>query len=318
VGQSIGAGIGIQLAETALGKRIVSSTYNPTWGLDIAGELRLYDPYDAPNYPLISSKTIEGAPKVFTVEGDSVWVGAQINSVWSVAVYKIEADTFRLVAHAPAPGKIYSVTKDGNRIAVGCKLGGAAWYYFNGTSFFQEGSIPAFSINAIDVKIKNNYLYIADQKNGLYVYDVSIPGNPVLAAQSSGSGGWDNTFGARGIDVGPDGKIYLTDFHVGTMIIEAIDTSIVTVVPVAQKDKKESISVYPNPAGNYVTFTCLQREFLDANISLYDMTGRKLMERDQINGKQYSISISDFKPGLYMYKVSDRNFQSVNGILVKE
>ncbi|MEA3445834.1 MAG: hypothetical protein U9R19_14040, partial [Bacteroidota bacterium] len=68
VGQSIGAGIGIQLAETALGKRIVSSTYNPTWGLDIAGELRLFDPYDAPNYPLISSKTIEGAPKVFTVE----------------------------------------------------------------------------------------------------------------------------------------------------------------------------------------------------------------------------------------------------------
>ena len=226
-GQATGGGICIGLAETALGKRIVSSTYNTLWGLDIDGAINLYDPYAEPDYPLLSTKKVGGAPYVFTVENDSVWVGAQIDSVWSVALYKIEADSFRLVAHAPAPAKVYSVSKDRNRIAVGCKLGGTAWYNFNGTDLMQEGSILPFVHNVIDVRIKNNYLYIADQKEGLFIYDVSVPEAPVMVAMSSGSGGWENSFGSRGIDVGSDGKIYLTDFHVGTMIIEAIDSTLI-------------------------------------------------------------------------------------------
>ncbi|PLX31230.1 MAG: hypothetical protein C0600_06185, partial [Ignavibacteria bacterium] len=170
-GSAEGAGIGLGLAETARGKRVVSSTYNALASLDIGGELRLYDPYAAPDYPLLHTVKIEGAPHVFTVEGDSVWVGAQVDAEWCVAVYVIEADTFRLAAHAAAPGKVYSVSKDGCRIAVACKLAGVAWYTYTGDTFVREGSLPVFSLNAVDVKVKNEYLYIAEQKKGLIVYD---------------------------------------------------------------------------------------------------------------------------------------------------
>jgi hypothetical protein len=235
-----------------------------------------------------------------------------------VAVYKIEADSFRLVAHAPAPGKVYSVAKDGNHIAVGCRLAGAAWYHFDGTGFVQEGSIPFFVHNVFDVKIKNNYLYIADQKEGLFVYDLAIPAIPVLVAQSTGSGGWDNSFGSRGIDVGPDGKIYLTDFHVGTMIIEAFDTSLVNVIPKEIDNNKTSIIVYPNPARNTVSFTSTGKVFADARIILYDMQGRMVFRRNHMSGQHFSISIEALQAGFYMYKVSDKNTGTVNGILAKE
>ena len=306
VGKAPGAGIGTRMAETAQGKRLVSSIYNTVWGLDIGGELRLYDPYNAPDYPLLGSKIIEGAPHVFTIEYDSVWVGAQVNSVWSVAVYKIEADSFRLVAHAPAPGKVYSVSKDGSHIAVGCKLGGAAWYHFNGTDFIQEGSIPSFEHNVIDVKIKNDYLYIADQKDGLFVYNLSVPEDPILAAQSSGSGGWDNSFGSRGIDVGPDGKIYLTDFHVGTMIIEAFDTSLVNVI---QKDfhKNESnIIVYPNPAANVLTIETDGFNNGKGILKIFNTNGQKLLEQ-QLTEKITPINIASFDIGIYYIQLINGN-----------
>ncbi len=308
VGQAPGSGICVQVAETSLGKRIVSSTFNVLWSLDIDGVLQLYDPYDYPDYTLIHSKEIEGSPKVFTVEHDSVWVGALVDSVWSVAVYKIEADTFRLVAHAPAPNKVYSVSKDGNHIAVGCKLGGAAWYYFDGNNFIQEGSLPAFAHNIIDINIKNNYIYVADRFEGLLVYDINLPGNPILVAQSYGSGGWDAAYGTTGIDVGMDGKIYLTDFHVGTMIIEAIDSSIVTAVPeIVMPENSEEITVYPNPAGDYIFFNAGRFPFDDAQIVIYDMTGRAVIERKMIYGKQYVMSLSCLKQGLYFYEIINKD-----------
>ncbi|MCF8370556.1 MAG: T9SS type A sorting domain-containing protein [Bacteroidales bacterium] len=308
VGQAPGSGICTQVAETALGKRIVSSTYNVLWSLDIDGALQLYDPYNYPNYTMIHSKEIEGSPKVFTVEHDSVWVGAQINSVWSLAVYKIEADTFRLVAHTPAPGKVYSVSKDGNQIAVGCKLGGAAWYRFNGTGFIQEGSLPPFAQNIIDIKIKNNYLYVADRFDGLFVYDISQPGNPVLTAQSPGSGGWDGAYGTTGIDVGPDGKIYLTDFHVGTMIIEAVDSMLITGIPrPAYQEKSEGISVYPNPAGDYIIFDAGKDYFDDVQITVFDMTGKKIFSDEAMNGRRFKLMLKGLKQGVYIYKVYFNN-----------
>jgi hypothetical protein len=317
-GKAPGSGIGLGLAETSNGKRIVSSTYNPVAGIDNGGALRLYDPYDAPAYPLLHSVVVDGAPHVFTVEGDSVWVGARIESEWSVALYVIEADTFRLAAHAPAPGKVYSVSKDGGRIAAGCRLAGTAWYGWNGNAIVQEGNLPALSLNAVDVKVKNNYLYVAEQKKGLLVYDISDPANPVPAAESSGSGGWDNSFGSRGIDVGPDGSIYLTDFHVGTMIIEAIDTTLVSVQPVAAAQRCDPVSIHPNPVHDRVTFSRADAVFHGASILIFDLLGRKVMEQHGVSSRhRVTLPVSPLPAGIYAFIITERNSLTASGVFVK-
>ncbi|MBN1446453.1 MAG: hypothetical protein JXA28_00880 [Bacteroidetes bacterium] len=317
-GKAPGSGIGLGVAETVHGKRVVSSTYNPLASIDIGGELRLYDPYDTPDFPLLHTISVEGAPNVFTVEKDSVWVGMQVESQWSVGVYVIEADTFRLAAHAPAPGKVYCVSKDGCRIAVACKLAGVAWYSYDGDAFTQEGSLPVFSLNAVDVKVKNHLLYIAEQKKGLLVYDISDPAVPVLLATSSGSGGWDNAFGSHGIDVGADGSIYLTDFHVGTMIIEAVDTALVSVAPRAAPAPAASITVHPHPVGDYAIFTVGGPPFEDVRLQVYDALGRRVLEMCGISHPQMTVPTAALQPGIYLFRLTGSNAWVTGGMFVKK
>jgi len=48
------------------------------------------------------------------------------------------------------------------------------------------------------------------------------------------------------------------------------------------------------------------------------MQGRMVFRRNHMSGQHFSISIEALQAGFYMYKVSDKNTGTVNGILVKE
>ena len=65
----------------------------------------------------------------------------------------------------------------------------------------------------------------------------------------------------------------------------------------------QAISLYPNPAREQVSFTLES----DAQVSVFDMTGRKVSERNMTTG-QANLNVSDLENGVYFV-----NFRFANG-----
>jgi hypothetical protein len=74
------------------------------------------------------------------------------------------------------------------------------------------------------------------------------------------------------------------------------------------------ISVYPNPASNYVVFD-LARVSESATVELFGMDGKKVLEQKLSLNKQ--VSVSTLTKGLYMYKVNNGERRYTGKLLVK-
>lgn len=60
-----------------------------------------------------------------------------------------------------------------------------------------------------------------------------------------------------------------------------------------------SLKVYPNPCNQYLSF---ENSFLkDAVITIYDITGKKMMELSSVENK---INVSSLTPGMYTFSIS--------------
>jgi hypothetical protein len=63
-----------------------------------------------------------------------------------------------------------------------------------------------------------------------------------------------------------------------------------------------NISVYPNPAGNFVNISLENK--MDAAISIYDITG-KLVQGNTLAEMKNRVDLSSFNNGLYLYTIKD-------------
>ena len=65
---------------------------------------------------------------------------------------------------------------------------------------------------------------------------------------------------------------------------------------------QEPFRVYPNPAAERLTVEAKGQE--GYRVSLYDLSGRKVLERDQLSGKAV-LDVSGLRPGVYLIKLRD-------------
>ena len=73
----------------------------------------------------------------------------------------------------------------------------------------------------------------------------------------------------------------------------------ITAVPVIPERK---ISVYPNPASDHIVFD-LTHASESANVELFDLQGKKVLEQKLSESKQ--ISVNNLRKGLYMYRLNN-------------
>ena len=66
---------------------------------------------------------------------------------------------------------------------------------------------------------------------------------------------------------------------------------------------ERKISVYPNPANDYVVFD-LPNIYESATVELFDIQGKKVLEQKLPENRQ--ISVSNLHKGLYMYKLNNK------------
>ena len=67
-------------------------------------------------------------------------------------------------------------------------------------------------------------------------------------------------------------------------------------------DKDNILSIYPNPASNFLNIT-LAENYNSANVIITDLSG-KLIKTTKINRNNENINISSLKPGIYLIRIS--------------
>ncbi len=71
---------------------------------------------------------------------------------------------------------------------------------------------------------------------------------------------------------------------------------------IGETDQKNSISVYPNPSGGRFTVSCGSGEDI-RQVDLYDLTGRKVLNRTEPMGRIQEIDVRILPAGLYILKI---------------
>jgi hypothetical protein len=107
-----------------------------------------------------------------------------------------------------------------------------------------------------------------------------------------------NTFDAT--DIGPnDITITLTD-RCGNTTSTIVTVTIAAFGPTSVNEiSKSNISIYPNPANDFVTVSGTGMERID----IYTVDGR-LMKQISVSKSQFTISTSEFNKGIYFFKIT--------------
>ena len=70
--------------------------------------------------------------------------------------------------------------------------------------------------------------------------------------------------------------------------------------------EEAEIVLYPNPAKDKISITFL-KEYVKLKLSLYDIYGNLLYDRNLYNPKSHNISLSRFSTGIYLISFSIQN-----------
>lgn len=190
-----------------------------------------------------------------------------------------------------------------------------SWFEWNEESFVLIDSYTHTNVFEMSsgVKIKNNLLYASYRYDGLKVISMD---DGIELAYFKGSGGYDN-FGGSGnsiVNVGDDGKIYLSDFYSGIFILEAADLSLtIDKEYVLQANKSKLSSVYPNPATDYIIIDISPSiEFETLQLVVHDITGKEILSLQNISESKFSIPTEFWTSGLYFISITDNNMFNEN------
>ena len=133
--------------------------------------------------------------------------------------------------------------------------------------------------------------------------------NGLQAQTSIHRAGW-NASGNGGSVSNSVGQVVYTT-HTGTNgsvaqgVQQPYEISVVTGIK-KLKELNLFVSVYPNPATDYLTLDVKEFEFTNLSFQLYDING-KLLQSEKIMGKQTSIVMSNLAPATYFVKVISGN-----------
>jgi hypothetical protein len=75
-------------------------------------------------------------------------------------------------------------------------------------------------------------------------------------------------------------------------------------------DLSKSITLYPNPATDYVNIKLSTLEASKAKVTLYTILGSELqVEKETVNDHEVRLKVKDFAPGYYLIAVRDEQLQ---------
>ncbi len=176
------------------------------------------------------------------------------------------------------------------------------------TFFSNAGATPHNPI------VKDNMLIIAYYQDGVYYYDITNPQTPVLAGyfdtyptNPTGSYLFPAYAGAWSAYADlPSGTLLTGDMQFGLF---CLDVSGVTGI---NEQMSEGLKIYPNPATNQIKIHGVNNSIVE----LLDMSGRLCWISKKINGELH-IDLSGFSPGIYLIKITGKEFITTRKVVIK-
>ena len=164
-----------------------------------------------------------------------------------------------------------------------------------GTSYANY-TYSGYSGGTVKVKFTNDQISPCDRN--LHVDYIEVCSTRIQSESSSVVQSSDWTNGDKQV-LFTDGNNNYGNPGCGSARISSTSTKLVA-EPTAN-EWSEVFSLYPNPATDQLTVAGGD----DYQVTLYDLTGRKVMQHDHLKGAQ-QLDISHVRPGLYVVKLRDR------------
>ena len=170
-------------------------------------------------------------------------------------------------------------------------------------STFNSGVDPnSMAHNGI---IKDNLLYIAYYHDGLRVFDITNPSNPVQVNNYDTYLPNDHISYRGAWGVYPyleSGNVLVSDMQTGLYVFELSNSS--TFI----SEDKNSISVFPNPA----SYEFIINNDLSSRLEIYDILGKPVMNYNLFKGMNF-LNRKNLKNGVYILK-----FYSLDSLISTE
>ena len=156
--------------------------------------------------------------------------------------------------------------------------------------------------------IKGNLLFISYYHDGLRVFDISDPSNPVQTWEydTYAPNSHASYKGAWGVyPYLPSGNIIVSDMQTGLYILESITA--------VEPEIKINNRPFPNPAQNHFTITNSTAN----NITLYNNLGARVLDQE-IHENQNTIYKGSLSNGLYFYTLNKKEKVIESGKVIFE
>ena len=159
--------------------------------------------------------------------------------------------------------------------------------------------------------IKGDLLYVAYYHDGLRVFDISNPNNPIQV-NSYDTYNPNNHTSYRGAwGVYPylnSGNILVSDMQSGLYVLDMSNSSTPIVNIINSKH-----NIYPNPANDIFNLSGHNGDLLE----IYDFSGKKIM-MESLKKNINSFSAKDFKSGIYLYEIKNNGISTEKGKIIFE
>lgn len=300
----------VQKIQTNTGVRIIAGCEILLYGFGNK-TMALFDPL-VPAGENLDELQINNDPNAIDVQDNRVFFGARYDSTgndYYLAVAEVVDDRFCMldsILLSNGLGDIGSVSVDENMVAL-ARTNVISWMSFQGNHFEYLGSFAKPGMHATDILLKNGLIYVADKMYGMRILDIADVFQGILVAECAGTGGWgSNNFGSESITLGDNGRIYLTDFNAGVIIIEGYDSTLVN-IPGNQCLQNIPFIVYPNPADEFfiVAFGNDGKALNSVELSITLLSGQKVFSRPIKKEKVVKVPCSQWENGVYLISVKN-------------
>jgi choice-of-anchor B domain-containing protein len=149
--------------------------------------------------------------------------------------------------------------------------------------------------------LMGDYVYLSYYYDGLQIFDVSHPSDPVLSGWYDTYFATENDFsGAWGIHVFPGGKkILISDQRNGLFLLEFS--------PPPRIETSAEFGVYPNPAQESAWFYLANPRMFSFDIQIYNMQGKHVAQTEIPGNSLVEFSTLGLSSGMYFYEIIGRD-----------
>jgi len=157
-----------------------------------------------------------------------------------------------------------------------------------------------------------DYLILAAYNDGVWIYNISDPHNPVMTGYFDSHPQNDTTYDAPYAGAWaaytdlPSGVLLISDMQYGLF---ALDMSVALGIKQSIPMEQEGMMVFPNPSRSEINIKFDGIENEAVSVSLYSMDGKKVLDKNFTfvrTGEKYNITTSDLPAGIYTLQASDQ------------